>query len=71
MNLIKKILAYEPVMSLAFATSALAAVAQCLRTFGVYDLTEDQTTAVLTVLATFGPVAAFVVRQEVTPTVKL
>lgn len=70
MSLLKKILTYEPVMSVAFATAFLAAIANVLRSFGVYDLTVEEQAAVLSVLTAFGPVVGFVVRQQVKPTAK-
>lgn len=69
--MIRKILAYEPVMSVAFFAALLAATANVLREFGVYDLSDEQITAVLSVLTALAPVVGFFVRQEVTPVVKL
>ena len=71
MNFIQKVLAYEPVMTVAFATSAIAAVANTLSAFGVYRLTDEERAAILSVVMTFGPVAGFVVRQQVVPVVKV
>lgn len=58
----------EPAITLGTISAAVAAILTLLVAFGL-DISEDQQTAILGVVATVGPiVAGLLIRRKVTPT---
>lgn len=71
MELLKRVLTYEPIMSTAFATAIVVQVDKTLRDFNVYELTAQQISTVNGWLPILAVLTGFLVRHAVTPTAKL
>lgn len=57
---------HEPVITTASITAAVSALIALLVAFGI-DLTEEQTTAILGVVAVAAPLVVIIARRYVTP----
>lgn len=65
------IIAREPVLTVAFLTTIVTATLSILKAFNVYDVTDEQSQAILTFIAALAPILGFFVRQQVVPMAKV